>query len=112
MLITAEQKNIRQTPRKMRLVANQVRKMSLEKAVGQLAVMERKASEEILKVIKQAVANATNNLGFKIEDLSLVNILVMDGPIYRRFRAVSRGRGHGIDKKTCHVKVVLEAKES
>lgn len=112
MLITAEQKNSRQTSRKVKMVADQVRKMPLEKAIAQLGVIERDASEVILKLMKQAISNATHNMGFKLEDLTLVNIIVSDGPIYRRMRPVSRGRGHAIDKKTCHVKVILEAKES
>lgn len=111
MLITAEQKNVRQTPRKVRLVANQVRELPLDQAIKQLAVIERKSTIVILKVIKQAIANATNNLGIAPEDLVLNNIIISDGPIYRRQRAVSRGRGHGIDKRTCHVKVILEKKE-
>ena len=111
MLITAEQKNVRQSPRKVRLVANAVRKLPLDQAIAQLAVIERKSTVTILKVFKQAISNATNNLGIAYEDLTLNNIIVSEGPTYRRMRAVSRGRGHGIDKKTCHVKVILEQKE-
>jgi large subunit ribosomal protein L22 len=108
MLITATQKNVRQTPRKVRLVANSVRKLPLEAAIAQLGVINRIASVEILKTIRQAVANATNNLGLSMAELKLDNIIVEEGSIYRRMRAVSRGRGHGIDKKTCHIKVTLE----
>ena len=111
MLITAEQKNVRQSPLKVRLVANAVRKLPLGQAIEQLGVMERKSTVVILKVIRQAIANATNNLGLIYEDLALNNIIVSDGPIYKRMRAVSRGRGHSIQKKTCHVKVILEKKE-
>lgn len=111
MLITATQKNTRQTPRKVRLVANTVKKMPLEKALQQLAVMERRASLVIMKVMKQALANAINNHGLKFNDLVLDNILVTEGPRYRRFRAVSRGRAHGVIKRTSHITVTLLTKD-
>ena len=111
MLIIAQQKNVRQSPRKVRLVANAVKKLPLDQAIAQLAVIERKATITLLKVVKQAISNATNNLGIAYEDLTLNNIIVGEGSTYRRMRAVSRGRGHSIDKKTCHIKVILEQKE-
>ncbi|MBQ6435974.1 50S ribosomal protein L22 [bacterium] len=110
-VITAQQKNVRQSSRKVRLVANQVRKMELAAAVAALAVMERRSSMVILKVINQAIANATKNMSLSVGELELVDIVVDDGPILRRMRAVSRGRGHGIDKRTCHVRVVLRTKD-
>ena len=110
-VITAQQKNVRQSSRKVRLVANQVKKMELAAAVAALAVMERRSSMVILKVINQAIANATKNMSLSVGELELVDIVVDDGPILRRMRAVSRGRGHGIDKRTCHVRVVLRTKD-
>lgn len=109
MLITAEQKNTRQTPRKVRLVANLVKNMPIEKALRQLSVVERKASIVVLKVIRQAMANAIHNHRLNPEDLMVKGILVTEGARYKRFRAVSRGRAHNVVKKTCHVKVVLES---
>ena len=111
MQIVAEQNNVRQSSRKVRLVANQVKKLSLKEAVAQLAAMERHSSIVILKVIKQAVANATKNNGLAVDDLVLRDIAVADGMIMKRMRAVSRGRGHRIEKRTCHVRVVLENKQ-
>lgn len=109
MIITATQKNSRQTALKVRLVANQVRKLSLVDAMEQLSVIEKKASLVILKLIRQAVANATHNHGYAVSDLRLKNIIVTPGPTYRRFRAVSRGRAHTVFKRTCHVTVEIEA---
>ena len=112
MQIIAEQKNVRQAPRKVRLVANQVKKMDLQSAVVQLGSMERRASEVILKVIKQAVANATKNNGLSVENLQLADIIVSDGMVLKRMRAASRGRGHSIEKRTCHIRVILENKQT
>jgi large subunit ribosomal protein L22 len=112
MLITATQKYTRQSPRKVRLVANQVKKLALPNAIEQLAVIERRSTMVILKTLRQAIANAMNNHGVALEDLQLKNIIVTEGPRYRRFQAVSRGRAHGIVKRTSHVVVTLEAPDA
>jgi large subunit ribosomal protein L22 len=111
MIITAEQKYIRQTPRKLRLIANTVKKLSLEQAIKQLAVIERRATLPVVKVVKQAIANAVNNHGLNFADLVLRDIIVTEGPRYKRFNAVSRGRAHEIKKRTSHVLVRLVTKE-
>lgn len=112
MLIKATQKYTRQSPRKVRLVANTVKKLPLEQALTQLAVIERKSTLVIMKVVKQAMANAINNHGMKFEDLTLDSIQVTPGPTYRRMRAASRGRGMEIKKRTSHITVVLSSKEA
>jgi large subunit ribosomal protein L22 len=111
MIIKAEQKNTRQTSRKVRLVADVIRKMSLTDAVNHLAVVQRKSSVLLLKVLRQAIANATNNYGLSIADLEIDKILVNDGPALKRWRAVSRGRAHTILKRTCHVRIDLRTKK-
>lgn len=111
MIIKATQKNTRQTPRKVRLVANAVRKLSLTEAIKQLSAIERRASLVVLKVVRQAVANAMHNHGFSFEELKLKNIVVVPAPQFKRFRAVSRGRAHTILKKSCHISVELEAQK-
>ncbi len=111
MLIVATQKNTRQAPRKVRLVANSVKKLPLEQAIKQLALVERKSTVVLLKVMRQALANAWHNHNLKLEDLKLNNILIETGPVYKRYRSVSRGRAHSIFKRTCHVRVILEAKQ-
>lgn len=111
MLIKAVQKYTRQTPRKVRLVANQVKDLSLEEAMKQLAVIEKKATDVIAKTMKLAIADATHNHGYQVSDLAIESIIIGEGPRYRRFRAVSRGRAHGIIKRSCHVTVTLRTLE-
>jgi hypothetical protein len=74
-------------------------------------VIERRASLVVLKVMKQALANALNNHGLKFADLQIKSITVGEGPRYKRFQAVSRGRAHSIVKTTSHVQVQLMTKE-
>jgi large subunit ribosomal protein L22 len=84
-----------------------VRKLPLTQAIDQLGVMNRKASIVVLKTLRQAIANAVNNHGLKFDDLSIESIIVNEGPRYKRWNAVSRGRAHSIVKATSHVRVVL-----
>ena len=107
MIIVATQKNSRQPARKVRYVADVVKKMSIEEAIRQLAVMERRSSLVVLKTLRQAIANATNNRQLQLADLQIKNIVVDEAPTYKRWRAVSRGRAHTILKRSCHVKVEL-----
>lgn len=112
MTITATQKFSRQPSRKLRLVANVVKKMPLQQALEQLAVMERQATLELMKTMKQAIANAVNNHGLRFEDLAIESITVNGGPTYKRMRAASRGRGNEIKKRTSHITVKLKSVEA
>lgn len=111
MIITATQKYTRQTARKVRYVTDVIKKMSVEDALKQLAVMERRASLVVLKTLRQAVANAMNNHQLTLADLHIKNILIDEAPTYKRWRAVSRGRAHTILKRSCHIKVELATKD-
>lgn len=110
MKFVAIQKNTRQSPRKVRLVANQVKNLPLAQALDQLGVIQKKSTLVILKTMKQAIANAMNNHGVAFDQLQLDTIMVTEGSRYRRFQAVSRGRAHSILKRTCHVRVELSTK--
>ncbi|MEN8252987.1 MAG: 50S ribosomal protein L22 [Patescibacteria group bacterium] len=111
MKIIATQKNVRQTPRKLRLVANQVKDLSLELALKQLAAMERRATIALLKTIRQAIANAQHNHGLGFEDLKIDSIMIGEAAKYKRFRAASRGRAHSVVKRSSHIRVVLESQK-
>ena len=85
MLIKAQQKFSRQTSTRLRLVAAAVKKLSPAVAIEQLKFMDLKAAETLLLVMKQAVANATNNLGLSADALTIKEIIVGEGPKYKRF---------------------------
>jgi len=65
----------------------------------------------LLKTFKQATANAVNNRNLSKDLLTIQSIEVNEGPTYKRWRPVSRGRAHSIFKRTSHIKIVLEAKQ-
>lgn len=112
MLVKAEQKYIRTSPRKLRLVADSVRGIKTpEEALSYLEVIEKRAAVPIYKTIKQAVSNAVNNLGLSPNSLRIKELQITEGPTHKRGIPVARGRFHPIQKKTSHIRVVLEAKE-
>lgn len=104
----AIQKYIRTSPRKLRLIADAVRSLEPSDALIQLKFMNKRAAEPLMKVIKQALANAKNAKGFSPENLKFKHIDIGEGPTYKRWQAVSRGSAHSIFKRTSHIKVELE----
>jgi len=112
MKITAQAKSIRITPQKLRRTADSLRQLPLDQALEQLQFINVKSAQELYRVLSQAVANATTNYNLKPENLKLDSIQINEGPILKRFQAVSRGRAHTILKRTSHVLITLTPKVS
>lgn len=108
MKITAVASRIRTSPRKLRLVADSVRNLDLARALTLLKFFRQRAALPLFKVLKQAQANAVNNRHLAKDSLKIKTIEINAGPTYKRYQAVSRGRGHSIKKRTSHIKVILE----
>jgi len=96
------------SPQKARLVADQVRGLSAERAVNLLKFSDKKAAGLIRKV-ESAIANAENNQGADVDDLRVTTIMVDEGPSLKRFMARAKGRGTRILKRTSHITVVVGA---
>lgn len=92
---------------KVRLVADQVRGLSAEKASVMLRFSTKKAAGLVKKVVDSAIANAEHNEGADIDELVISRICIDEGPTAKRFRARARGRGNQILKRYCHIKVTV-----
>lgn len=108
MEIIARASFIRTSPRKLRLVADAVKSLGPDRALLMLKNLRKRAAGPLFKVLKQAQSNAVNNFKLAKDKLVIKTIEVNGGPIYKRGRAVSKGRGHSIKKRTSHIKIVLE----
>jgi len=95
----------------LRVVADAVRGRSPQEATIFLKHLPHRGAKVILKVLKQAIANAVNNHNLNRDGLTFSSLQVNQGPTYKRSRAAARGRGHAIQKKTSHIKIILEAKD-
>ncbi len=102
----ARLKNYRQSPRKVRLVANLVRGKSVVRALTALSFLDKKSAAPIKKLIESAVSNAENK-GSKKEDLAVSDIQVDEGVSFTRFRPRARGRAAPIKRRSSHININL-----
>ncbi len=105
MQVSAKLTFIRVTPRKARLVAEQIRGKAVGRALEFLTFNPKKAARVIKKILESAIANAEHNEGADIDELVVSKILVDDGPTHRRFQARARGRAMKILKRTSHITI-------
>ncbi len=105
--VRASARYMRVAPRKARLVADQVRGLSVPEARTLLDFSARGAARDIAKLIASAAANAENNHELVADDMRIAEIQVDEGPTLKRWRARARGRAARIEKRTSHVSVAL-----
>lgn len=96
----------RQSPRKVRLVTDLIKGKSVEAATAELSYLPKRAADPVLKLLKSAVANATNS-GSKTEGLYVKNVSVDKGIVLKRMMPRAHGRGFPIHKHTSHISIEL-----
>lgn len=103
-------KNIRISPKKLRVIAEVVRGRNVEEALAFLKFAPKKGADVLYKILFSAVNNAEHNDNQKASDLYLDTLIITKGIVYKRGRPVSRGRMHPILKRTSNVVLELQAK--
>lgn len=111
MQVTAKLRGARISAQKVRLVADQVRGLPVEKAEQLLNFSPRKAAYIVKKVLLSAIANAEHNEGADIDELKVHTIMVDEGPTMKRGRARAKGRGTRILKRTSHITLTVADSE-
>lgn len=108
MEVKAKVSFVRITPRKMGVVADEVRGKGVNEALNLLRFSARKRTAGIIHtLIKSAVANADQKGVADVDKLVVKTILVGQGPTLKRFRPRAKGSAFRINKKTSHVSVTL-----
>jgi len=102
----ATQKYLLMSPRKVRLVVAVIKKMKPAEAVEKLPFVQKRAAEDLAKVIKSAIASAKAQ-GVSDTDLIFKEIQIGEGPRLKRGRAASRGMWHPFKKRMSHIRVIL-----
>jgi large subunit ribosomal protein L22 len=92
---------------KARMVLNLIRNESVADALEILDGTERDVATTIRKVLDSAVANAEHNDGQSADELAVVACYADEGPTLKRFRPRARGRASRINKRTCHITVIV-----
>lgn len=101
-------KYMRISPRKVRIVAKNIKGLSVEKALAQLRYTPKKAAVILLKVLNSALANAEQKSEIDVDTLYVKNVFVDEGPTAKRWRPRAMGRATRIRKRTSHVTVILD----
>jgi large subunit ribosomal protein L22 len=109
-------KHVRMSPRKVRLVVDQIRGRSVNQAYAILQFSKKAAAEPVEKTLRSAVANAQYRAQdegdvLDVDDLVVREVFVDEGPTLKRWRAAAMGRATPIRKRTSHITVVVDVKE-
>jgi len=104
----AKARFVRVSPRKVRLVMDEIRGMKVDEALKQLSYSPQKGAAVLKKLIDSAVANATSNSEVDVDALFVKRVFADEGPTWKRFRPRAQGRATRIRKRSSHLTVVLD----
>lgn len=107
----ASARNIRIPAQKVRIVIDLIRGKDINEAIAILANTPKSASPIVMKVLKSAIANAEHNLSMSTDKLYVQEVYANDGLIMKRFMPRAKGSAAGIQKRTCHITVVLNERK-
>jgi large subunit ribosomal protein L22 len=107
----ATQKGVRISPRKVAVVADLIRGRSVEDALTILEYTPRRAAGPVREAVKSAAANAEHNHSYKPGTLEIIEISVTSGPRLKRFIPAARGRARRFQRKTSHIRVVVDGEK-
>lgn len=105
MPTSAKLRNVRISPQKARLVADLVRGLPVDRALGVLTLSNKKAAGIIKKVLNSAIANAEHNDGADIDELKVRSITVDPAASLKRVSFRARGRTNRIVKRASHITI-------
>ncbi len=111
MEVKAVGKYVRVQPRKVRIIADEIRGKSASHAASLLRYHTSKGAKMLRKILVSAMANAQENANLSPDSLVISGIMVDEGPRLKRMRARAMGRGNRIVKKTSHITVIVEDQE-
>lgn len=111
MISKAIQRNIHISPRKAGLVCDAVRFKKVNHAIAQLENIDHKAALIILKLLKSAIANATNNNRMNASKLYILSIVANEGPTMKRVLPRAKGSANSIRKRTTHLEIIISDDE-
>jgi large subunit ribosomal protein L22 len=117
MEATAIARHVRMSARKVRLVVDQIRGMSVNEAYAILQFSKKSAAEPVSKTLRSAVANAQVKAQdgggvLDVDDLVVREAFVDEGPTLRRWRAAAQGRAAPRRHRTSHITVVVNTKDA
>jgi len=107
MQASAKLRHAHISAQKCRLVADQVRGLTVERALQVLTFSQKKSAQIVRKVLESAIANAEHNEGADVDELKVSGICVNEGPTLKRWNARAKGRANQILKRTSHIQITV-----
>lgn len=101
-------KFIRISPRKVRLVMDEIRGKKVGEALNMLSFSPQKGAYLLKKLIDSAVANAESNSNIDVDNLYIKRLFADEGATLKRFRPRAMGRASKIRKRSSHLTVILD----
>ncbi len=102
---------IRVSPRRVRLVVDQIRGKEVETALDILKFTPKRSAAIVAKVLKSAIANAENTQNVDVDRLYVKRALVDEGGMWKRFMPRAMGRATRVRKRLSHITVVIDERE-
>lgn len=106
----AESRNVKISPRKVKLVADAIKTQSIPVALTKLLMLNKRAALPVKKTVESAIANAVNNFKADRSGLVIKELIVNEGIRYKRYHYAARGRIRPYKRRTSHIRVVLADK--
>jgi len=103
-------RNIRVSPRKLNLVAQQIRGKKVDRALNELTFSQKRIASVVKKTLQSAIANAENNHDLDVDDLVVKEASVGKNLVMKRFHARARGNAGGIEKFFSQITIIVEEK--
>ena len=103
-------RNIRVSPRKLNLVAQQIRGKKVDRALNELTFSQKRIAHDVKKVLQSAIANAENNHDLDVDDLVVREASVGKNLVMKRFHARARGNSGSVEKFFSQITIVVEEK--
>ena len=100
-------KNLKSSPKKLRMMLNIIKRMSPREALDYLLYAGNEQAAVYHKVIKSAIANATNTLKLKDDMLKFKLLTIEEGHVLKRYKPGSRGMAKPIKRRLSHIKIIL-----
>ncbi|MCR4334614.1 MAG: 50S ribosomal protein L22 [Patescibacteria group bacterium] len=110
-MVTASLNNYRQSPRKVRLVANLIKGKKVPDALITLKFLTKSASNPLFRLLSSAMANAKNNFNLDADSLMIKEMRVDGGSTLKRRMPRARGMAFQIKKRTSNIILVLDEKK-
>jgi large subunit ribosomal protein L22 len=105
-------RHMRVGPQKARLVVDMIRGKGVEEAIGILEFNARRASKQIAKTLKSAIANAEATQNVDVDTLYVKSAWVDEGRVAKRFLPRAHGRATKVIKRSSHITIVVDERET